>query len=241
MKKLLFLLVFIPLVSFGQTAEEYTKSGYEKVEMGDLYGAIEDYTKAIKINPRNSTLYYNRGTIKVTLKEYYDAIQDFQKAVEIKPNFADAYNSLGNAVLAFSEWADRNISDSNLRDKTMELSAKEAISYYNKAIQIDWNNAYAYANRANAKLKYLKDFQGAIIDYTKAIEIDDDIDVGILTSAAMKTQIEYAIMDRIAIYYYRRGAAKYYLGDLTEACKDFKKSSELLNNSASKALAEYCN
>ena len=35
MKKLLLLLLFIPLVSFGQTAQEYFNSGYDKAEAND--------------------------------------------------------------------------------------------------------------------------------------------------------------------------------------------------------------
>ncbi|MDA9290214.1 tetratricopeptide repeat protein [bacterium] len=61
MKKILFTLaLLISFVSFGQTAEEYFDSGYDKAKAKDHYGAIADYTKAIEINP-NANAYYNRG------------------------------------------------------------------------------------------------------------------------------------------------------------------------------------
>ena len=52
MKKLLYILaLLVSLSSFGQTANEYFKSGYAKAEANDYYGAISDYNKAIELNP----------------------------------------------------------------------------------------------------------------------------------------------------------------------------------------------
>ena len=91
MKKLLFLLLFLPLVSFGQTAEEYFNSGYDKAEAYDDYGAISDYTKAIELDPNYAMAYNNRGLSKAILEDYNRAISDFTKAIELEPNDADAY------------------------------------------------------------------------------------------------------------------------------------------------------
>ena len=65
MKKLLFTLALIVFFnSFGQTAEEYFNSGYDKAQVKDYYGAIADYTKVIEINPNLAEAYYNRGFSK---------------------------------------------------------------------------------------------------------------------------------------------------------------------------------
>jgi hypothetical protein len=39
MKKLFLLLLFIPLLSFGQTAKEYSNKGVDKFFSGDYYGS----------------------------------------------------------------------------------------------------------------------------------------------------------------------------------------------------------
>ena len=44
MRKLLYLILFIPFASFSQ---DYWESGLEKYKNGDTYGAIADYTKVI--------------------------------------------------------------------------------------------------------------------------------------------------------------------------------------------------
>ena len=38
-----------------------------KLNNGDYYGAIADYTKAIELNPDDAAAYYNRGIAKRSL------------------------------------------------------------------------------------------------------------------------------------------------------------------------------
>ncbi len=52
-------------------AEEYYDSGVEKANSGDYEGAIEDYNKAIEINPKDADAYHNRGFAKAELGNYY--------------------------------------------------------------------------------------------------------------------------------------------------------------------------
>ena len=47
-------------------------------------GAIEDYTKAIEINPSNALGYRERGRAKEKLEDYQGAIDDYTKAIEIR-------------------------------------------------------------------------------------------------------------------------------------------------------------
>ena len=39
-------------------------SGNAKSELGDYRGAIQDYNKAIELNPKYANAYYNRGNAK---------------------------------------------------------------------------------------------------------------------------------------------------------------------------------
>ena len=83
MKKLLIISLFIPLVSFGQTANEFAKGGHEKFKLKDYYGAISDYTKAIEIYPNTDYAYANRGAMKAILKNLKGACVDWKKAAEL--------------------------------------------------------------------------------------------------------------------------------------------------------------
>ena len=54
--------------------------------------AIEDYTKAIEIDPNYHFAYFNRARVKRELGDYQGAIDDYTKAIEIYPNKAYLYN-----------------------------------------------------------------------------------------------------------------------------------------------------
>ena len=83
MKKILLVLLFIPLISFGQTSAEYFNNGLEKMKNGDFSDAIVDYTKAIKIDPNYVSAYSNRGISKENLGDLDGACSDWRKAANL--------------------------------------------------------------------------------------------------------------------------------------------------------------
>ena len=98
MKKLFLLLLFIPFVSFGQSAEDYFNSGQLKGKLQDYSGALSDFNKAIELDPNYDKAYYNRGKIQVYLNNYYDANEDYTKCIEVsstKAVIAAAYVNRG--------------------------------------------------------------------------------------------------------------------------------------------------
>ena len=97
MKKLLLLLLLVPVFSFGQTADDLNNRGNAKLDNKDHYGAINDYSKSIELAPDYPMAYNNRAYAKDQLKDHYGAINDFSKAIELNPDFAMAYNNRGFA------------------------------------------------------------------------------------------------------------------------------------------------
>ena len=79
-----------------------------------------------------------------------------------------------------------------------------AIANYDKAIQLEPNDAHAYNNRGLAKT-YLGQHFSVISDYDKAIQLKPND----------------------AMAYYNRGLAKYYLGQYFSAISDFDKAIQL--------------
>ena len=58
---------------------------------------INDYNKAIELNPKDATAYVNRGIAYNALGNYQQAINDYNKAIELNPKDAEAYYNRGNA------------------------------------------------------------------------------------------------------------------------------------------------
>jgi len=62
-----------------------------------LKKAIIDFSRAIKINKKDASSYYNRGISYTQKAELDKAIDDFTRAIEINPNFTTAYVNRGIA------------------------------------------------------------------------------------------------------------------------------------------------
>ena len=96
MKCFLALILSISTIHFyGQTVIECRKAGYAKYVLGDNKGAIEDYSKAIDMNPQYAGTYCNRGVAKYALRDYDGAIRDFSKAIDASPSDEMAYYNRG--------------------------------------------------------------------------------------------------------------------------------------------------
>jgi tetratricopeptide (TPR) repeat protein len=135
MKKLLLFLLVAPLILLGQqTARELYYSGNEKYILKEYRGAIADYTKYIKLKPKDPDAYLNRADAKYNLKQYHGAIADCIKAIELDPDYAYAYYTRGDAKFELEDY-------------------KGAIADYTKFIEIEPNNTDAYNKREEALKK----------------------------------------------------------------------------------------
>lgn len=145
MKTQIFILFFLPMITFSQTADDYFRLAYNST---DNQEKIDNYTRCLKIEPYNTVAYYNRARIYQKLGNYKDAITDFTSAIRVDPDYAIAYN-------------DRGIIYANLENY------EEAIADFTRAIRISPDYANAYLNRGIAKeaqgLYYCKDYKKACV------------------------------------------------------------------------------
>ena len=72
-------------------AESYLKQGNAKAELKDYVGAIQDYDKAIELDPKNAEAYDTRGIVKSKLEDYKAAAADHAKAAELNLKKAEEY------------------------------------------------------------------------------------------------------------------------------------------------------
>lgn len=72
------------------TAMDFFEQGNYEYDTGDCKKAIESYTKSIKLNPKYSQSYNNRGYTYMRLREFDKALPDFDMALSIKPDYINA-------------------------------------------------------------------------------------------------------------------------------------------------------
>ena len=84
-------------VSIPRTALHHFIHGLAYHELGDLAGAIADYTQAIALNPTDATAYHNRGLARSSQSDLAGAIADYAQAIALNPTDATDYYNRGLA------------------------------------------------------------------------------------------------------------------------------------------------
>ncbi len=69
--------------------------GWDRLDLGDTIGAMQDFATMIQVDSTCDMGYYNRGNILVHMQEYQAALDDFNKAADIK-NIGPIYLELTN-------------------------------------------------------------------------------------------------------------------------------------------------
>ena len=62
------------------TAEEYFDRGSFSFEIGEMDDAIKDFSKAIKLSPKNSHYYFSRSEVYRLLNQTEKSSRDYKKA-----------------------------------------------------------------------------------------------------------------------------------------------------------------
>jgi tetratricopeptide (TPR) repeat protein len=131
--------------------------GYERraefrKAIGDLSGALMDFTRAIQLDPKYAPAYNGRANIRRAKHDLTGALADYNRAIELNGSNPVAYYNRGL-----------------IKENRGDFDG--ALADLNPAIQLDPKNAAAYHTRAAVK-SMKGDVDGALADYNRAIELD---------------------------------------------------------------------
>lgn len=211
--------------------------GMCRFNVGDYVRSVDDYDKAYKFRPEGDDPEFEnwlnvlvwRGKALQQCGYLDQACEDWTEAkafnsIEATDFYADycinyrpnKKKSAGNLMTLI----DQGISAYNLGD------FKRTIQTLDEAIEIDTTtqNLLLFTYRATAKHK-LKDYTGAIADFTKAINLKP------VNEEELKSWAEA---------FYNRGVSKYSVNDLEGACKDWDSALNQGIKEATFLLQSYC-
>jgi tetratricopeptide (TPR) repeat protein len=233
------------------SAIDWFYKGYSLALSGNYIKAIEAFTKAIELNPKFATAFYNRGHLYGDIGKYNEEIRDYNRAIAINPKDAEAYNNRGIAYGKLKEYQQeiRNY------DKAIELNPnyedafinrgiayrllgkyEQAFRDINKAIELNPKSSSSYYTRG---LLYgsLNDHQKAIKDFDKAISLNSKhveayvfrsvayIKMGIYDQAIKDTNKALELNPKEAgNYYYNMACIYSVMNDSNNACRFLKKA-----------------
>lgn len=211
----------------------FSDRGVAKVGMGDLDGAVRDFTAALDRTPNLLVALKNRGLVHKALGESDLAVADFSRALrqqQSSPIASDLYNLRGATLIDKDEY-------------------DAAIADFNRAIQIDRKYVNAYINRGQAHY-FKRDFDKSIADFDQAVRLNADAPFGYSNRAMARMEkadfkgaaadYDHAIRldPKNATLFTRRGEVWRLQGDLDRSLADhdhalsLKPSEEVYNNRA---------
>lgn len=141
-------------------AEELKTRGNDQMKLGHYSEALDLYTKAISLNPRNPVYYCNRAAAFSRLEKHQDAIADCKESIKISPT-AKAYGRMGVAYSNMHMYKDAREAYAKAKELdpsngTYEQNLKLAEELLNTSTTSTTNRAAAAAGPA---------FPGDILDF----------------------------------------------------------------------------
>ena len=134
----------------------YLERAQQRFEGGYYKGAVEDYSRALEINPRDAEIWLGRGLAREKLKDFEGAFSDYTSAIDIREDFFKAWINRGNVLFKLERYSD-------------------AIEDFNAALVYQANYAPAIYNRAMARIK-MKNKTGACEDLRLAESLGMEIE-----------------------------------------------------------------
>ena len=214
----------------GKVSIAYTNLGSVYQKMGQFDKAMENYDKALTLDPNDYLAYINRGAIFDKVGQFDKAIENYGKAVISNPTDYTAYYNRGltfdkmgkitDAIGDFERAARLHAKDSRVYNNLGILYSKaglydRSIAALNNAILLEPDNAVTYNNRG-ISYAFSGQYNRAIEDFSMAILLDQN---------------------NASAYFYR-GDAYFKTGTTELALSDFSKGCNLGNRDSCNALQE---
>jgi tetratricopeptide (TPR) repeat protein len=110
----------------GKASAGYVNRAYYHAELEDLPSAIQDYNKALEIEPDCVDALTGRARLFFTLTQYDKSIADYSQVVRLDPNCQVAYRFRGCSYSRVDQM-DKAFADFN---EALKLNPKDGLSYF---------------------------------------------------------------------------------------------------------------
>jgi tetratricopeptide (TPR) repeat protein len=130
----------------------YFVRGKARRDQRNYAGAVQDFTKAITLDPSSALFYANRGLAHYQNSAFSEAVQDFSKAFELNPKEVGYAYYLGLSYGSSRKQA-------------------QAVQWYTKALELSPNDVDTLIMRASMKFE-LGQFGDALEDCERALKLE---------------------------------------------------------------------
>ncbi|MBR0103583.1 MAG: tetratricopeptide repeat protein [Selenomonadaceae bacterium] len=225
--------------SLLKRGDEYLNTSFFKY---NYLRAVEDYTRALKLDPKNQLALEKRSWVYNLMDEYNLALADINKLIELNPKYEGVWNRRGIIYEKLGDY-DKALADIN---KELENDPDSYILERNRQRVLEKINPNREINDVEELLKrakYLKnnkEYDRALKDYNKALELEPDNQDALFSRASYYKNLkedDKALTDLNKLLelnsnynstaYFDRGLIYYRLKNYQMAIQDYTKAIEL--------------
>jgi tetratricopeptide (TPR) repeat protein len=211
----------------------YHELGKLYINTAQYYKAKLCYSKLLKSNPTDPSVYYNLGIVASNLQNNEESLIFYDKAISLKSNYYEAYNNRGilkvmnkkydegfkDLYTAVALQPSYPVTSYNLGLTHLYLKDSDsALYYFDQTISLDSNYLDAWYMKAVVYASILQKFDKAIYFFSKTIERNP----------------------QLANVYNDIGSAYFFSNDRENACKYWKKALEMGFQNAQLLINENC-
>jgi len=124
----LFSVLFVGCFGNSSRARAYTNLGSKEALNGNFESAIENYNRAIELDPSIAEAHFFRGNIYASMGNFEKAIEDCTEAIRLNPNLSVAYSIRGISYIKLGKDNEAIVDlEEALRLNPNDESAKQAL------------------------------------------------------------------------------------------------------------------
>ncbi|NCC37713.1 MAG: tetratricopeptide repeat protein, partial [Chloroflexia bacterium] len=138
----------------NKLVEFYLERGKEQSERNDNADALQNFSRALEIQPKNAELYRKRAETLADLGNYDSAQQDVQQVFEQEPEAGKSYWIRGYVYAKQKKY-------------------EEALADYTRAVELQPDDGYNYAWRGRVYYDQ-RQYDLALADFSRAIELNPE-------------------------------------------------------------------
>ncbi len=196
--------------------------GYSKMQIGDIEGAIVDFSMAIELNPANKEAYYNLGVVEYSRGDIQRAISYFMTSLEMDANNTPAMLQIARisyeqqdieSALTYFEMCIKN-------DRVLKILTRSELHYAYKYFASSQSIVGNYES-ALSNINFALAYDNTLYD-TYHIRGAINIELGHYEQAVADLSEALRLNPNFGYGYFARAMAYRKLGDTLKANRDFE-------------------
>jgi len=144
----------LPLVAFTQNAKQYYKTGLTFVEAGNYQDAIDQFTKALDLEPEYTQAYVERARSYEAYDDLKNAADDLKRALVFEQKEPELYYDAARVNFSLERY-------------------KDALQLVTQSTELDRKSEASFRLLARIQLA-LEDYSNALVSINKALTLKDN-------------------------------------------------------------------